>query len=223
MRIITDIEVLTTIEELIDPSRTAVMVIDMQNNIVRNISSNEGDVDPKASASLDNLTRIIPSIQRLLAAARSVGLPILYAEFIHRNKLGASLMDGPNQYCHRKAREVASLVEGTWEAQTVEELAPREGDIVFRKSRGSAMYHTMLDDVLKARGIRSLILTGCLTSGCVLFTAVDAMNYGYYPVVLRDCIGNYDVEDHNRALNWMETKFPVFYLDEILTAWQTMG
>jgi maleamate amidohydrolase len=63
-------------------------------------------------------------------------------------------------------------------------------DLVIHKSRGSAIYNTYLDNILKIKGV--IVLTGCLTSGCVLNTAVDAMHYGYYPVVVRDCVGDYD-------------------------------
>ena len=49
------------------------------------------------------------------------------------------------------------------------------------------------------------------------------MHYGYYPVVVRDCVGSYNREGHERALAWMETKFPAFDLDEILATWQAIG
>jgi len=45
------------------------------------------------------------------------------------------------------------------------------------------------------------------------------MHYGYYPVIPRECVGTYDLADHNRGMGWMETKFPVFDLDEILAVW----
>jgi nicotinamidase-related amidase len=215
---INGVRVLTTIEELVDPARTAVIVIDMQNEIV----ASQGTYS-EAGADVSNVAAIVPGIGRLLAAAREMGVLVTYAEFVHRNALDASLMDGPNVYCHHGASFVSDVVEGTWEAETVGELAPQAGDVVIRKSRGSAMYHTALDDILQARGIRSLIVTGTSTSGCVLFTAVDAMHGGYYPVIVRDCVGSYNREGHDRALTWMETKFPAFDLAEILAAWRVMG
>lgn len=219
MRVINGIEVLTTIEELTEPSQTAVIVIDVVNVVVEKICSYEGAETPKATANADNLKAVIPPTKRLLDAAREKGVLITYAEFIQRSRYGVSMMNGPNIFCHRDADEVNEIVEGTWEARTVDELAPRDGDIVITKSRGSAFYHTELDDVLRARGIRSLILTGVLSSGCVLFTACDTMQHGYYPVIPRECVATYTPEDHRRAMGWMETKFAVYDLEEILNAW----
>ena len=218
MKTINDVEILTTIEELVDPARSAVIVIDLQNEEV-----SAGGGYAKTGADTSNLVAIVPGIQRLLAAARSLDVLVTYAEFIHRNSLGATLMNGPNVYCHRNSSWVSDVVEDTWEAQTVDELAPQAGDIIIRKSRASAMYHTRLDDALSTRGIRSLIITGCATGGCVMMTAVDAMHHGYYPVVVRDGVATYSLESHKRALAWMEGQFPTYNLDEILAAWGKTG
>ena len=98
----------------------------------------------------------------------------MYAEFIHANALGQTLMNGPEMWVHRKAEWVSNVVEGTWESRTIDELAPREGDVVIRKSRGSAAYNTYLIDHLKERGVTSVLLTGIASSGCVLRTAVGS-------------------------------------------------
>lgn len=220
MRVINDIEVLTTAEELVAPETTAVIVIDMMNLVLQKISSNEGAAVPRAGASIENARAVIEPIRRLLEAAREKNLLVTYAEFIQRSELGVSLMNGPHLYCHKDAAEVPEIVEGSWESKTIDELAPQEGDIVIRKSRGSSFYHTALDDLLQTRGIRSLILTGILSSGCVLFTACDAMHHGYYPIIPRQCTATYDKTDHERVMAWMETKFPVFDLDKILSVWE---
>ena len=71
------------------------------------------------------------------------------AEFIHASALGQTLMNGPEMWVHREADWVSNVVEGTWESRTVDELAPQEGDIVIRESRGSAAYNTYLIDHLR--------------------------------------------------------------------------
>jgi nicotinamidase-related amidase len=82
------------------------------------------------------------------------------------------------------------------------------------------MYNTRLDNILKSRSIRSLVITGVVTNGCVLFTAADTMHHGYYPVVIRDCVGAYDPDWHNLALQWMETQFPVLQSDDVVAMWR---
>ena len=218
MRIISGVEVLTTLEELVEPGRTAVIVVDVQNGIVSRVSSNEAAY-AQARADVANVIDIIPRIQRLLAAARGMGLPIVFAELIQRNALGVPLVKGPTRYHHRDSASVREIVEGTWEAQTVDELTPEPGDFIIHKSWSSAMYHTRLDDILKTRNIRSLLLTGLITGGCVLMTGVDALHHGYYPVVVKDCVSSYDPERHELALRWMEAHFPLFGSDEVIGVW----
>lgn len=218
MRLINGVEVLTTIEELVDPGRTAVIVIDMQNQVVSEVTGPEA-AHTKRKGDVANVAAIIPRIRRLLLEARSKGLPIIYAELIQRNRFGAPLVKGPTRYCHRDATSITEMVEGTWEAQTVDELAPQPGDFVISKSWSSVMYHTPLDDILKTRSIHSLVITGAITGGCVLMSAVDVQHYGYYPVVVRDCVGSYDLESHDLALRWMESVFPIFHSDEVIAVW----
>jgi ureidoacrylate peracid hydrolase len=81
------------------------------------------------------------------------------------------------------------LVEGTWNTEILPRLAPREGDLVVPKHRYSGFFETNLDSILRARGVRHLIVTGCTTSVCVESTVRDAMFRDYGCVVLEDCTG----------------------------------
>ena len=207
---INGVKVLTTMEELVDPRYTAVLVIDMQNGIGRRNSTYDPD---------SLLSKSIPRIQRLLAVARSRGVLVTYAEIIHTDARGAPLWDGPNMFCHRNKASVSQLQEGSWEAQTIDELAPQPGDLVVRKNRASAFSYTVLDAHLKARTIRSLIVTGTSTRGCVLMTAVDTQMHGYYPVVLRDCVATGSQAAQDLALAWMESEMAVCASQDVLSAW----
>ena len=221
MKIINDVEVLTTIHELVEPSRTAVLVIDMQNSGLKSLAYAEPGFE-RGGTDISNLAAVIPHIQRLLVAARSASLVVAYAQWIDRTKDGASLVNGPHLYCHRDDAEPNNVVEGSHEAQTIEELKPQSGDYVFNKSWSSTFHHTGLDDVLRGRDIRSVIMVGCLTGGCVLKSAIDASHHNYYPVLVRDCVASYNQESHDLALRWLETKFPVFDSEEIETVWHEM-
>ena len=78
-----DIEVLTTIEELVAPAQTAVIVIDIQNALVRRVSSSDGAY-ALSKVDVANVNGIIGPIQRLLGKARSTQVPIIYTEFVQR-------------------------------------------------------------------------------------------------------------------------------------------
>ena len=219
MKTVIGVDVLTTVQELVVPSKTAVLVVDVQNACFNAISGFEG-AGSNGDAGVANMRPIIPGIKRLLEVARGKDILIAYSEFIHRNKLGVTLMDGPNNYCVRNNPSQPDVVEGAWEAQTLDELAPQYGDVVVKKSRGSAFHQTPLDNILKARGIGTVVITGVLSAGCVLFTAADAMHHGYYPLIVRDCVASYSLEAHRQALAWMGTQFPVFDLAEALAVWE---
>ena len=219
MQRINGIEVLTTVEELVVPTQTAVIVIDMQNYA---ISAQGGPA--RAGEDISQLVAMAPRLQNLLHSAREAGVLVTYAEHIMQNSLGANLSAAPMLYQLqlRPVRYVTHVVEGTWEAQTIDELAPQVGDVVVRKATahgGSALYKTVLDDVFRMRGITSLIVAGQVTDGCVLRTAVDALQYSYYPIIVRECVGSMFQQSHKAALAWMETRFPMFDLDEVLTTW----
>ena len=137
-------------------------------------------------------------------------MPVFYTEFIHRSRHGVNLNDGPSLYVHRNADFVSEVCEGTWQAQTIDDLAPQPGDAVLTKTRASAFHGTPLAAQLLNRGIRSVVLTGMITQGCVLHTHADALMHGFYPVVAGDGVGAYEQEWHELAMRWMARKSPVY-------------
>ena len=213
---VNDVDVFDTAEELLDPKHTALLVIDMQNEM----GSDKGGY-AKNGYDISRLRSVIPAIQKVLEASRKLNLPIIYTEFIHRNRDGTTRMDGPNVYMHRKAHWISDVVEGAWEAKTLDELAPQPGDVVLQKSRGSAARDTELDSILKKRNIQCVVLTGCVSDGCVLSTAADMSERGYYCVVVTDAVESLGKENHDIGMKFIEIKFPVFSSDEIVQSWAT--
>jgi nicotinamidase-related amidase len=145
MKIVQETEVLTSIEELVDPAQTALLVIDVQNEYCSELGGHAAEV----------WRAIIPNIQTLLEAARRTGVLVTYTEFIRYSRLGAFLMDGPSNYVHRDDPLVPRIQEGTWEVQTIDELAPRPGEFVFSKSRGSGFVGTGGSDATTGRWPRT--------------------------------------------------------------------
>ena len=211
MKVIEGIEVLTTLDELVDPRHMALMCVDMQNDI----ASEQGQLGSRVAP----VRAIIPNIQRLLDAGRRAGVLVTYAEFIHRNRDGVSLLDGPELWPHRDQTSISVMQEGSWQAQTIDELAPQPGDLVILKSRGTAFCGTLLDSHLGARGIRSVIMTGTATSGCVFATWIDARTHGYYPVLVTDAVSEPGEGRHDIALEWMSGSAPSATTNEIVRLW----
>ena len=95
------------------------------------------------------------------------------------------------------------MIEGTWGAEFVAELEPRPGELVVKKYRSSAFYESDLDLLLRAEGIRTVLVAGCTTEGCVESTVRDLSFYDYFGVVLSDCVGSDLQELHDASMRVM--------------------
>jgi ureidoacrylate peracid hydrolase len=180
----------------IELDRSAVLVVDMQNDF-----GARGGMFDRAGIDIAPIERAVEPTARVLDAARAAGLLVVYLVMRFRPDLAdAGGPDSPNRIKHRPlalgeavaapdGRAGRILVEGTWNTEILPRLAPREGDLVVPKHRYSGFFETNLDSILRARGVRHLIVTGCTTSVCVESTVRDAMFRDYGCVVLEDCTG----------------------------------
>ena len=99
------------------------------------------------------------------------------------------------------------LTEAAPASHIVARLAPRPGEIVIRKTQASAFFGTHLGAVLTFRGVNTVVVAGCTTSGCVRATVVDAMSLNFRPVVVSDCVGDRASEPHRSNLFDMGQKY----------------
>ena len=178
----------------IEPARTAVIVVDMQNDF-----GSHGGMMALAGIDISGNRAVIPATSRVLAAARQAGILVVYLKMAFRADLSdAGAPDTPNWLKHlplRAAEETTTpdgtpsriLVRDTWNTDIVAELQPEPPDVVLYKHRYSGFYETDLDKVLRSRFINSLIFTGWTTSVCVESTVRDAMFRDYRCLVLEDC------------------------------------
>ena len=145
----------------------------------------------------------IPYLQRLIAAARAKGVPIIYTHALPReNAVQAGGW----------ARKNARVLEPTEISQRigndiVAEIAPQRGDIVIQKGKPSAFFGTPLQAFLVQLGADSLIVTGTTTSGCVRASCVDAIQYGFPVLVPRECVGDRAAGPHEANLFDIDAKY----------------
>ena len=137
----------------------------------------------------------------LLDAARAAGIPVVYTRVLYHS----SGRDGG--LFVRKVTALRAMVEGEPLAEIVPELPPAPGDLVMLKQYASAFFGTHLAATLTALGIDTLVIAGCSTSGCVRATAVDAMQHGFLPVVVRECVGDRRAEPHDANLFDIQAKY----------------
>ena len=217
-------QVYSTLEEVVDPAHTALIIVDMQNDLVslERPSAKPGSPPPSAR-------RIISSLQNLIVAGRSAGVRIVYIMFAN-DVNHASAAPAWIYYSEREspthgtfASNLTLCVEGTWGQQIIPELEPQPGDFIVEKRRLGGFWKTELDMVLRSNGIESVVVTGTATSGCVYDTAMGAFAHDYYTVIAPDCISGGDGFLHELGMALMVDRFDGPSSEEVITAWAAAG
>ena len=178
----------------IDISRTAVIVVDMQNDF-----ASKGGMLDLAGIDISGIRKAIPPIAKVLISVRHAHIKIVYLKMAFRADLSDfGAPNSPNRLKHPPfvgkstlapdGRESRVLIRDTWNTDIVDELKPQTDDLVIYKHRFSGFYQTDLDSTLKKLGIQYLIVAGCTTSVCVESTVRDAMFRDYSCVLLEDCM-----------------------------------
>jgi nicotinamidase-related amidase len=210
----------TTLDELVDPHHTALVVVDMQ----RDFCARGGAFD-QLGIDLTMYPPLIPRLSRLIAGAHQAEVPVI---FIQMTTLPGRRMDSPAQIrfnlrlhlpFHGEATPLSYALDGTPGQEILPELAPQPGDIIVKKYRSSGFWGTNLDMLLRSNGIESVIVTGCTTEGCVESTARDALFNDYYVVLPEDCVASDDPRQHEASLFLMRHRFDVVTSDAILACW----
>jgi len=157
---------------------------------------------------------IAPAIERtvaLLAHARERRWPVAHTRIVFADD------DADENIFTMKVPGLLALKEHTHNSAIVPQLTPREGELVVRKTVPSAFFGTSLAAWLALRGVQTLVIAGAVTSGCVRASVVDAMQYGFRPFVLSDCVGDRAIAPHDANLFDMAQKYAaVMTRDEAL-------
>lgn len=178
-----------------NPTRSALLVIDMEN----------GFVEPEGGHCIRFAKGTVPACVRAVETAREKGIPVFFVKRIYRT-------DGSDVELTRHAAWVAGgracgpATTGPNSAQAPEGLRPQPGDYTIIKPRWSAFFQTELDLILRRLDVRTVILTGTTTPNCVRTSCYDAISLEYNTVVLTDCcssqteeIQRVNLEDMGRA------------------------
>jgi ureidoacrylate peracid hydrolase len=176
------------------PARTAVVVVDMQNDF-----GHPQGMFGRAGIDLAGIRATVAPTRQVLDAARQAGILVVYLKMAFRRDLSDAGPTTPTWVKHlpmHAGEDVVApdgspsrvLVRDTWNTEIIDELTPVAGDVVFYKHRYSGFFGTDLDNVLRARGVTTLVFTGCTTSVCVESTVRDAMFRDYDCLLLEDCV-----------------------------------
>ncbi len=214
--------VLTELDELIDPAHTALIVIDMQRDFIE-----PDGLFASLGIDLSMYADSRPRLAALLAAARKAGLTVMH---LQNTALPDRKSDSPAQIrfnlrMHKDARRnqppLRYTIPGTPGHEFAPEFTPREDELVVRKYRSSGFWGTNLNMLLRSNGIKTVIVGGCTTEGCVESTARDAMFNDFYVVIAQDCVASDDRAQHDASMLLMRHRFDLATGAEIQRIWQS--
>jgi len=151
----------------------------------------------------------IEPTKRLFAAARRAGLPVFYSTTDTRTESRPKAVRATK----RKGRD------SDFPGYTIRaDFKPQPGDVVITKQRASAFFGTPLVAHLTQLGVRTVIICGESTSGCVRASAVDAYSYGFHVVLVEECCFDRSVLSHQVNLFDMHHKYAdVLHLDQVIS------
>jgi len=139
----------------------------------------------------------------LLGAARRARIPVIHTNVVYQRggrDGGVFFRKLPALSCfeHGLHPELAAFGEG---------LEPADGETVISKQYASAFFATSLASTLTSLNVDTLLIAGVSTSGCVRATAVDACQYGFIPLVVRDAVGDRHPAPHEASLFDLQAKY----------------
>jgi nicotinamidase-related amidase len=191
----------------IDPKRTAVVLIEYQNDFTSEGGALHGAVQPVMEQ-----TGMLDNTRKLVEAARAAGVTVVHAPITFAP--GYNEISAHPYGILKGVVDSTAFVKGEWGAEIFDALAPQEGDVVVEGKRGLDTFATTnLDFILRARGITTIALGGFLTNCCVESTMRTGYEKGYQVITLSDCVAATSPEEHANAIQF---DYPMF--SEVMTA-----
>ena len=189
-------------------NRSAVVVIDMANDFVfpSGVIADAGGPDYQRLAQA-----IIPTLRRVLHAARQAGIQVIYTTDAHTPG-DSELKKWPPH-----------AMKGTWQAEIVPDLVPSPEDIVLEKTTYSPFASTDLEDILRERGITRLYITGLHTDCCARHASGDAFQKGYDLVWITDALQAFTEQAHQAGLEYFKAWYATDVTRQLRTADQVIA
>jgi ureidoacrylate peracid hydrolase len=166
----------------IEAKKTALLLIDLSNEFLA----------PGSPMEIPEGREMIPHLNRLAAACRAKGIPVIYTTHVHRPD-GSDL--GRMADIFRNVREGRLLREGTEGVEIYPDIRPQPGDILVRKRRYNAFENSDLELILRSKGIDTLIIGGVATNVCCESTARQAFFMDFKVIFLSDGTATFDLPD----------------------------
>jgi gluconolactonase len=186
---------LTQGEMRLDPQRCAMIIQDLQNDVIMD----GGAFADSGAPDHARQQRVVDNVRRLAEAARARGVVVIHVWFVVEPGAPGVTLNAP---LFEGLVDSKALVRGSWGAAPVPGLEPRAGDFVVEKMRMSAWEGTRLETILKATGRDFIINTGAWTNMSVEHTARTGADKGYFMIVPEDCCSTMNAGWHNASIDF---------------------
>ncbi len=182
----------------LDPSRTALIIQDLQNDVIIEGGA-FADSGAPAHATSQN---VVGNVAQLADAFRAAGAPVIHVWYIVEQGATGLRQNAP---LFQGVREANALVRGSWGAAPADGLEPKDGDHIVEKMRMNAFYETRLDILLRGLGVDTIVVSGAWTNMSIEHTARHGADAGYQVVVPSDGTSTVDDEWQHAALSYAMT------------------
>lgn len=200
--------VFDNLKEIVDPEHTALVLWDCQNGLVNNIYNRED---------------FLEDLKSLLAAARRLKIAIVFTRIA---PLPAGYQSAYGIYQAMKrfnvddpAKIPVFMKPGSPEAEINVDLSPAEGEVLLSKHSPSIFFGTNFEQLMRSRGIDTILLTGIATEYGIEHSAREAAIRGFYTIIVSDCVSSGDKTMHEMALKIMQRICLVLPSKDVLKEW----
>ena len=182
----------------VDPSRAALIIQDMQNDVI-----SEGGAWAETGAPQHAQEQnVVENCKRLAEACRKAGIPVIHVWYLVEDgapglKQNAPLFEG--------VKSANALVRGSWGAAAADGLERQQGDFVVEKMRMSGWQDSTLETLLRGLERDQILVTGAWTNMSIEHTARTGADKGYFMYVPEDCCSTMNADWHNASINFALT------------------
>jgi nicotinamidase-related amidase len=200
-----------------DITRSALIVVDMQNDFLHPDGGfgRRAKANPEKKIDMPFLASTIPNAKKLIQAFRETGRPVVYIAHVLKEDYSDAAFPYWRSGAHASRHDF--LIEGSWGADIVDELAPRSDEPVVIKKGFGGFHHTALDTILRNHGITTCVICGVTTCICVSTTVRGGTELNYRMLIAKDAIAEAQREAHDAELKIFQRCFgDVNASDEII-------
>lgn len=202
-----DAVILDTVETQGEPHHSALIIVDVQNDFLHP-DGFIGRNNMKGFLDMSLVPGMMKNTKQLLDAAVEANVLTVFVQMI-----GGIIHHSPAAIAQRRRIQgndgEGSCHENTWGADFYGDVRPtgREREVIVQKHRYSAFWGTNLDQVLKSNGVKTMVMCGDATSGCVESTTRDGFMNDYYVITASDACADFDIARHTASLKKIDLSF----------------